>query len=568
MTSVRIGGRPAWIQWSICGLALATLVSGSRAAMPVFFPDDPLRIDNDRALDAAGTRAVEGSDYYDFIENTFFTPGEVSRTKAVNVNTIDEVPDSSWFTNRIGTREMTDEEIVRGPDRIERLSIDEWPIVRDKGEGLQPGFRVADPKTGRIYQIEFDPPSNPEMATGAEVIGTAFYHAFGYHVVDVYLVEFDPSVVTISPKATIMDVGGDRRPFLRADLDDILGRAARLPNGRYRALASRFADGKPLGHFRYYGTRSDDPNDIFAHEHRRELRGNRVFAAWLNHDDSRGVNSLDMLEGEPGRQWVKHYMFDFGSIMGSGTAFAQTPRAGNEYILDWREGFLTLATLGLYLRPWLLIDYPAVPPSVGRFESEAFDPDDWKPEYPNPAFRNLREDDAYWAAKIVSKFSDETIRAIVEKARYSDPRATDYITRTIIERRDKVLREWLTGVLPVDGFRLSASGALAFVNTAVEAGVATAPAEYRVRWYRFDNTTGAHEAMSEEIAIREPTIELPAALRDAPFVAIELRGLHPDHPIWARSTRVYFRKNGADWETVGVERLNELPRPRSANTEP
>ena len=165
------------------------------------------------------------------------------------------------------------------------------------------------------------------------------------------------------------------------------GAAAQQPNGKYRVLASRFADGKPLGNFRYYGTRPDDPNDIVPHEHRRELRAARVFGAWLNHDDSRGVNSLDMLDTEQNRRYVKHYMFDFGSIMGSGTVYGQRHRPGNEYIFEWKPGWLTLATLGLYTRPWMHIDYPEVPPSIGRFEAEAFDPALWKPEYPESGLR-------------------------------------------------------------------------------------------------------------------------------------------------------------------------------------
>jgi hypothetical protein len=536
---------------------LASVVA--RGAAPVFYPDDPIARDNDRALDVAIAEEIEGSNYYDFIENTFFTPGEESSAKAVNVNTIDEVPDSSWFTNRIGVRPMSDDEVVRGPDRVDRLSIDGWPVVRDKGEGLQPGFRVADPASGKIYQIEFDPPANPEMATGAEIIGTEFYHAFGYNVVDVYLVEFDPAQATISPKATIMDLGGTRRTFTRADLDDVLRRAARLPNGRYRALASRFADGSPLGHFRYYGTRPDDPNDIFLHEHRRELRGNAVFAAWLNHDDSRGLNSLDMLETGDGRRYVKHYMFDFGSIMGSGTAFAQTPRAGNEFILDWKQGFLTLATLGLYIRPWLLIDYPDAPPSVGRVEASAFNPERWKPEYPNPAFRNLRDDDAYWAAKIVSKFSDATIRRIVEKARYSDPRATEYITQTLIARRDKVLQAWLTRVVPLDRLSLAADGTLTFENAAVRARVAPVAPQYLLTWNAFDNTTGEQRQVGAEQALTGERATLPQELAGAEYVAASLRAVSRDHPGWRRPTRMYFRKSVAGWQTVGIERMGELP---------
>ena len=160
-----------------------------------------------------------------------------------------------------------------------------------------------------------------------------------------------------------------------------------------------------------------------------------------------------MLQTDGDRRYVKHYMFDFGSIMGSGTVFAQRHRAGNEYIVDWAPGWLTLATLGLYTRDWLHIDYPETPSSVGRFEGRSFDPLTWRPEYPNTAFDNMRPDDAFWAARIVARFSDSDIRAIVSKARYTDPRATDYITSTLIERRDKVLKTWLTGVNPLVDFR-------------------------------------------------------------------------------------------------------------------
>jgi hypothetical protein len=538
---------------------LAALSPDPRAAAPVFFPDDPVLVDDDRAFDAGAAQPIEASDYYDFIENTFFSPGERARVKAFNVNTIDEVPDSSWFTNRLGRRDPSPAEIARGPDRLERLSVDGWPIVEGKSEGRQPGWRVADPE-GRLYQIEFDPPSNPEMATGAELVGTAFYHAFGYNVVDVYLVEIDAARITIAPGATIRDIGGKRRPLTRLDVEAVLRRAARRPDGRYRALASRFADGRPLGGFRYYGTRPDDPNDIFPHEHRRELRANRVFAAWLNHDDSRGINSLDMLVGEPGRRWIRHYMFDFGSIMGSGTDDAQVPRAGNEYLYDLHEALRTLLSLGLYLRPWLRIEYPEMPPAVGRFEAAYFDPERWVPEYPNPAFENMRDDDAFWAAKILARLSPEAIRAVVEKARYSDPRATEYLVRTLLERRRKVLQAWLTRVVPIDDVRLDAEGQLQFTNPAVTAGVAPAPDRYLFEWFRFDNATGAHEPVGGEVASAEPGVRLPSELRRAEYVAVRIRASHPSHPIWVRRpTRVYFRRSGDGWQTVGIERIDDRP---------
>ena len=206
-------------------LASCLAVSGAFTAQPRFFPDDPLWTDDDTALDASKAAAQEDSNGYDFVVHTFVGPGHRENVRAMNVNTLDEVPDSSWFTNRIGRRDIPIDELVRGPDRgPSRISIDGWTVVRDKGAGVQPGFRMVDPANPQqLYQVEVDPPSQPEMATGAEMIGTAFYYAFGYHTVDVYLSELDPATVTIAENATIRDLNSaKRRKFTRRDLDNHL----------------------------------------------------------------------------------------------------------------------------------------------------------------------------------------------------------------------------------------------------------------------------------------------------------------------------------------------------------
>jgi hypothetical protein len=525
------------------------------SAAPRFYPDDPLWIDDDRAFDASKAGEIEDTNGYDFVVNQFGHPGELRDVRALNVNSVDEVPDSSWFTNRIGRKEMTLADVVRGPDGTDRVSFEGWQVSGGKGSGLQPGFRMMD-REGQLYQIEVDPPSNPELATGAEIIGTAFYHAIGYHVVEVYPAELDRETLVISEQATIRDpLNGRRRRMKKYDLDNVFERAARLPNGHYRVLVSRFAPGRPLGNFRYYGTRPDDPNDIVPHEHRRELRGARVFAAWLNHDDSRSINSLDMLETSGSRAWVKHYMFDFGSILGSGTVYAQRHRPGNEYIFEAAPGWLTLATLGLYVRPWMLIDYPDVPKSIGRLEADAFDPFKWKPEYPNSAFDNMRPDDAFWGARIVSRFTDETIRGVVQKAQYSDPAATEYMTQTLIKRRDKVVAAWLNGVCPVVDPVLNANGTLTFANASEAARAATAPESYQLQWFRFDNTTNQRTPAGEPQTAASAEAKAPSGLLDSgEFVGVSITARHAQQPGWAKPSVFYFRRGASGWTLVGVER--------------
>jgi hypothetical protein len=551
-----------WRAAATGAVALVVATTGlGRVASPRFYPDDPIWADDDMALDASAAAPIEDANSYDFVVNTFSAPGEKRDVRALNVNTLDEVPDSSWFQNR-SRQSRTVADIVRGPDRLPSISLEGWMVSGGKSTGVQPGFRMTDPQ-GQLYQIEFDPPDNPEMASGAEIIGTAFYHAFGYHVVDVYLAELDPDKLVISEKATLWDPREARRRRLtRREIDKVLRRGAEQDNGKYRVIVSRFAEGTPLGNFRYYATRPDDPNDIVPHEHRRELRGARVFGAWLNHDDSRGVNSLDMLATEGNRKFIKHYMFDFGSILGSGTVYEQRHRPGNEYILEWKPGWLTLATLGFYTRPWLHIDYPDdMPPAVGRIEATAFNAAEWKPEYPNSAFDNMRPDDAFWAARIVAGFDPASIRAIVEKARYSDPRATDYMTDVLTRRKEKVLRTWLSAVNPIVDVALSDSGELTFANAAEKAGVASPAQAYIVQWSRFDNATGTATKVGEAQETASTTFMAPSALvssaRAGDYVEVSIATRHAEHARWMAPVTAHFRRGTSRWELVGLQRLPE-----------
>ena len=545
---------------AIACVAVAAVGAGAagqtaRAALR-FFPDDPISRDDDTAMDVSGIKELELSESYDFLLNTFATKSDRAPIRAVNVNTLDEVPDSSWFTNRIGVRDLPITEIARGPNKFERLDAMDWVVVRGKSPGgFHPGFVAQHPgDPGQVFQLEVDPVGHPQMATGAELIGTLVYHALGYHVEDVYVIRVDPARIKISEKATIRDASGRRR-FNQRDLDAILRLAARDRDGRVYLSATRFHDGEPVGNFQYHGTRSDDPNDIHPHEHRRELRANRVFAAWLAHDDSRSVNTLDLLVAANGRKHIRHYMYDFGAILGSATRFAEPPWGNHETYLAKDASLAALASLGLAIPRYLRVPRADGPPSAGAVDSTSFDPVRWKPNYPNPAFANMRPDDAFWGARLVARFSDAAIRAIVDQVQFDDRLAAEHIARVLIERRDAIARVWLNGVNPVVDPRLAADGTLTFANAAVAAGAATPASGYTVSWSRFDNGVGKAEAMGDEMQVTRERATAPSGLlANAEFVMATIRGEHPDHPGWRQPVQVYFRRAAAGWDTVGIVR--------------
>ncbi len=109
-----------------------------------FYPDDPIQEDRDD-LPIEKPGVIELSATYDVIENSFVNKVEGPIPRAVNVNTLGEVPDSSWFTNRIGVRSMSIEELVRGPNRVGGPDLSEpVTIISGKVGGITPGLVVRD----------------------------------------------------------------------------------------------------------------------------------------------------------------------------------------------------------------------------------------------------------------------------------------------------------------------------------------------------------------------------------------------------------------------------------------
>jgi hypothetical protein len=255
--------------------------------------------------------------------------------EAQNINAFDEVPDSTWFTNRHHVNRLSQDTLARGATKEQGAPdmTGPWEAISGKESlGSTPGFVIRDRKND-LYLLKFDPPLHPEMTTASEVISSRFLHAAGYNVPEHYLVEVDPSRITIGEKATFRGRYHVPRPLTQDDIRAILERVPHQPDGTLRAMASKFLPGVPKGPFLYAGQRSDDPHDRIRHENRRELRGFRVMAAFLNHTDTKAANALDMYD--PQARYVTHYLIDFSSTLGADNADPQLPRFGNEYFLDF-----------------------------------------------------------------------------------------------------------------------------------------------------------------------------------------------------------------------------------------
>jgi hypothetical protein len=582
-------------------VSVAVLVAGCAGTKP--YTTGPIKTFDPDNRDIERPADARENQYWDPIDRTFFYQvakvldlnwlgrqlgeglGLVGPKEAQNVNTLDEVPNSSWFTQRHFYSPMTTEELQRGPNVTAGPDLSAWTVIEGKSEGKTKGFTIEDARGDR-YVVKFDGPNFPELTSSAEVIATKIFYAAGYFVPENNVVYFDPAILTLADDAEVT-VAGEERKMTADDLAAIVDPQPRRDDGRIRAMASKYVDGRPIGIWTFRGTRDDDPNDRVLHQHRRELRGLSVLGAWLNDADRRNANTLAVYTTDvraPGdtTRYVRHYLLDMGSTLGANGSGTHQVKHGYEYMLDPRTIAEQTATLGLREKPYEFQPLVTFYPSIGYFTAKYFEPEDWVMVHPNPAYEYRTDRDGFWGAKRVMAFSEADLRAIVATGQLTNPEAEEYLVQTLLARQAEIGRYWFGRVNPLDRFAVEPARPLAageqqfvvrdgddvqvFVETrpttltfddlAVEAGLESAErSRYEFRVYHGDAqlTAGRHD---EPVL---PLPDLPAAARDSAdeddrVLRVEIvtlrEGQDPSDP-----THVYlhFATDG-EARVVGIER--------------
>ena len=557
----------------LSGLLLAAI---GCAAAPRFPLQAPLTRDADEAPFAETPEeyfspfAWDGANYMVFHPIARFFAVDPAGA-AANVNALDEVPDSSWFENRLGMHPMTPEQVASGSCGSDVLDVNapdgSWTIDKGKDNGANPGFRVNIAGLGK-FMLKTDPEGEPDRATGATAIASRIYHAVGYHSACDSVVYFRPSLLKLKPGLTVTNNQGVTRPFEQPQLDEVLRQAAHR-NGLVRMVASSWLPGKPLGPYRYEGTRDDDPNDVIPHEDRREVRAGRLVAAWLNHFDSREQNTMDVFlsadKAKPnGAGFIRHYIIDMGDCFGSQWSDdGISRRLGNSYIFDGSHVAEDFITLGTKERPW---ERARLTGGIfGYFSARDFDPQAWRGEYPNPAFMRMTEQDGAWMARILAAFNDELIEAAVKVAQY-DAVSERYLTQTLSARRRAILRRYFGRVSPIGRVSANMAGVCGVDLARATGTVPNEELSFRAYVYRGAELEPAAKPRFRRVAAPAVCVDIehgdfpPSLAKDAAerYVVVDISNGYAEGPL---RLHLYDQGKQGGYQLAGIERPERLKRP-------
>ena len=528
-------------------LLIGILISGlpSPVTAQRFLPDDPLWSDPDRMdmpfpkpqpADEVGGGPIE-------FARRLLRPPIATPNPAVNANTVQGVPNSSWYTNRHYRFPMSEASLRQGPNTTPGPAMSSpWQVERIHNEALLK--IVVRDATGRRFRLLFDATDYPEMATGAAMVSSRLLHALGYNVPHYWLRRIDRARLVPHPDSTVTPAG----------IDSMLARTSRRPNGTYRVLVSRIPGvERRIGPFAFHGTRVDDANDVFPHEDRRELRGLRLVSAWLQHSMIRHRHTLDVGVREDDRRFVRHYLTDLHLTLGSGGAAPKPRWSGHKHLLELDQVLQRVATIGLSGGDWSETTVPNWP-AVGHFESAEFHPTQWRPEWPNPAFQRATPADAFWAAKKIRHVSRVDIAAIVETADYSSVVTENYIIDTLLRRRNAIGQAYLHWGGGLARFTVQ-DGRLQFQDLRARYNNAPDSLQRTVTWHVFENRKNELGRQLTQFTTSRETLSIPPSC--ASFLRVQFQTEdHGDTRVFLRRTisPTFLPPMDMPYEVVGIER--------------
>ncbi len=479
--------------------------------------------------------------------------------EARNVNALDEVPDSTWYENRV----VPPGAIVRGTCP-EYAPAPPFHVKSTKVGGVTPGFVVTDQHKHK-YVLKLDELAKfgqPEISTAADAIVSRLYWAVGYNVPCNVVIDVAPGEIEIDERSFQTDPLGHKKPLTRAKLDGMLKQATRAPGGKMRMSASLFIPGEGVGNWRSTGVRSDDPNDVIPHQDRRELRGERYLAAWIDHWDSRNGNTFDTFIGGPRGGHVVHYFIDFSDTLGGTIARTEwpEPRAGFETVVSFDKALIDMIGFGFVRRPWDDLTVNPRFPDLGFLDVKHFDPDGFATQTPLNRFDDARREDLAWMARRLATITVDHVRAAAGAGRFSQPGEEDELVRILMARRELILRRSFSQVSPLGDARMR-EGRVCFVDFARTSGVAgDADTHYAAEARTGPRLRLMPVAPRVERDERGVCVEIPPSFaptdapRDSPERYAVVDVVRFEHGKHTRIRAHFYDLGAAGYALVGVER--------------
>lgn len=425
--------------------------------------------------------------------------------EALDVNSFDEVPTSSWFRNMVDQPHPLVGYGRDGPPQPP------WTLTGEPPESGTPEATSIIDKRGLSYELQEDLPQREGMRTGATAIASRLLHALGYRTPEVHIVRSHTGT---------------------------------------RVAATRWPIGVDLGPTPINHRRDDDPNDHLPHVDRRSLRALKLVTAWLGISKMRPRMLRDAFIAKEARGHVQHFMVGLDSSLGVEDFLRAVAFAANED-REQANFFLRLSSLGLSPKPPAIM--PETPwPSVGWFNPQ-IDPATLEPSPPFEPIDRLQPGDLYWIAKRIGAVPHGTVAEAITAAKL-DPGPTNWLLQVLHLRRAAIVAWGYDRTTPCEVVSLDQqhdSAYLVLKDLAVEHGfVEPSERSYEVTFFGADGDeiAGGLELNATSANVRVP---LPRVITEVPYSIARVLAKRDGNAL-PRTVDIHFRPSVEGLRIAGL----------------